>query len=249
MDDQSLEARIRYALAPTNEEIESLELSANTKIAAKLLGDGHESVLDIGCGDGRFTRVLAGLFSKVAGIDVKEHKIKEAADTAKAEGLDIDFRTASGQEVPYDDQSFDVVAFSNSLHHMPDPAGALAEASRVLKPGGLLYIMEPVPSGTYHEATKLVNDETIVRTDAYKAMMALDGKGFTHKTEIMYRARREFDSFEAWKAAQIDMDSRRREKFDAQPDEVRRRFEANADDISGRPGFNQVFRVDLLAKD
>ena len=105
------------------------------------------------------------------------------AAAAKAAGANVEFRVASGEALPWPDATFDVVAFSNSLHHMPTPAAALAEAARALKPGGLLYVMEPVPSGNYHEATKLVNDETEVRTQAWRDLLAIGEKGLGAMSE------------------------------------------------------------------
>jgi ubiquinone/menaquinone biosynthesis C-methylase UbiE len=243
-----MEASIRHAMAPTAEEIRAQRLSTNAAVAAELLGRGGGRALDVGCGDGTFTRALAGLFREVGGIDVRASRIDDARAAAQAAGVAIDFRVAGGEALPYADASFDVVAFSNSLHHMADIAVALREAARVLAPNGLLYVMEPVPSGTYHEATRLVNDETIVRTAAYRALASLAEHGLAAVAEVMYRARHGFADFAEWKADQIDRDANRQTAFDAQPDEVRRRFESNADRENGRLAFDQVFRVNLLRK-
>ncbi len=240
---------IRRALAPTNDEIRALPLSSNGKIAADLLGKTGGKALDIGCGEGKFTRGLTALYGDVSGVDVKEKQIKAAREAAQREGVKVDFRVESGEALPWGDATFDMVAFSNSLHHMPNPAAALAEAMRVLKPGGVLYVMEPVPSGNYHEATKLVNDETIVRTDAFRVLLALVANGMQAKRDVMYRARRTFANFDEWKADQIDRDAKRRAHFDAQPEEVQRRFVSNADkEAGGGLGFDQVFRVNLQRK-
>jgi SAM-dependent methyltransferase len=243
-----LEPTVRQAMAPTDAEIQALPLSTNAAVAGELLGRGRGRALDIGCGEGTFTRDLAKLFREVGGVDVRASRIDDALAAAHAAGAAVDFRVAGGEALPYDDASFDVVAFSNSLHHMTDIELALREAARVLAPGGLLYVMEPVPSGNYYEATRLVNDETAVRTTAYRALLALVERGFAMLSEVMYRARRDFADFGEWKADQIDRDAKRAALFDAQPVEVRRRFEENAERIDGRLGFDQVFRVDLLRK-
>lgn len=240
--------QIRHAMSPSRDEIRALPLSSNSKIVGELLAQQTGSALDIGCGDGKFTRLLATRFKNVSGIDVKANKIADATASALAAGQSIDFRTASGDAIPYADSTFDVVAFSNSLHHMPDPGAALREAQRVLKPGGKLYVMEPVPAGNYHDATKLVNDETVVRTEAYRELLGLVGKDLTAETEILYRARREFESFAQWQADQIDRDAKRKALFDTRLDEVRSAFESNADRNDGKLGFDSVFRVNLLTK-
>ena len=239
---------MRRALKPTDDEIRALPLGANTKFARELLGDGRRRALDIGCGEGKFTRGLKAFIGEVAGVDVKENSIAKAKAAAQAEGVDVDFRVASGDALPWPDGHFDVVAFSNSLHHMPDFPKAIAEAMRVLAPGGLLYVMEPVAAGHYHGATKFVNDETVVRTQALEAMRAALGAGLTQVSENLYRMRRAFDSFDAWKDEQLDRDPKRRAKFDADPDGVKRTFETLADKEDGKLAFDQVFRVDLLKK-
>jgi ubiquinone/menaquinone biosynthesis C-methylase UbiE len=241
-----MEERIRAALAPSGDEIRKLPLSTNVKIACELLGAAGGKALDIGCGEGKFTRGLTKLYGEVAGVDVKEKAIGAAREAAKAEGVAVDFRVESGEKLPWGDAHFEMVAFSNSLHHMPNPSAALKEALRVLKPGGALYVMEPVPSGNYHEATKLVNDETVVRTEAYRAIAKLK---IRDQKELMYRARRVFANFEEWKADQIDLDTKRKAKFDAQPQEVERCFVSSANkEADGGLGFDQVFRVNLQRK-
>jgi ubiquinone/menaquinone biosynthesis C-methylase UbiE len=244
-----MEDAFRRALLPNEDEIRAMPLGANTKFAAELIGNANARALDIGCGEGKFTRGLKALCRDVAGVDVKERSIEKAKAAAASEGINVDFRIASGQALPWHDGHFDVVVFSNSLHHMPDAAAALAEAGRVLKARGLLYVMEPVASGNYHEATKLVNDETIVRTDALRALHKLVGNGFEQVREIMYRSTRTFVDFDEWKADQIDRDEKRRAKFDADPQKVRSTFEGQARKEDGKLVFDQVFRVDLLRKD
>ncbi len=234
------------ALAPTIDDIRALPLTSNAKIAAEIFATRRARVIDIGCGEGKFTRALTAHFDEVHGVDVKASSIAKAQAAAQAENKDVQFQVASGEALPFADGSFDVVVFSNSLHHMPDPARALAEAARVMKSGGLLYVMEPVASGNYHEATKLVNDETIVRREAWLAMKA--NAGFRHMREISYRARRTFANFEEWKADQIERSESRRAKFDANPELVRSTFVNAADKEDGRLGFDQVFRVDVLTR-
>ena len=239
---------MRRALLPTDAEIRALPLGANTKFARELLGDGRQRALDIGCGEGKFTRGLSAFIGEVAGIDVKEKSILKARAAAEAEGAKVDFRVGSADALPWPDGHFDVVIFSNSLHHMPDAARAIAEAMRVLTPGGVLYVMEPVAAGHYHGATKFVNDETVVRTDAWVALNGSLGAGLSRVREILYRSRRAFDSFDAWKEDQLDRDARRAAKFEADPEGVKRTFETLADKEDGRLAFDQVFRVDLLRK-
>jgi hypothetical protein len=108
--------------------------------------------------------------------------------------------------------------------------------------------MEPVPAGTYFEATRLVNDETEVRTRAYEELANGDALGLRRERELMYRARRRYADFEQWLANQVDLDRSRKARFDAQPKEVRFQFESRAEREDGGLAFDQVYRVDLLRR-
>ena len=241
-----MNTRIATAIHPTRAAIAALPISTNVKIAASELGGLGPRVIDLGCGEGKFTRGLTSLFSDVNGLDVKEAKIVEAQAKADELSMPVRFIAASAEAIPFGDAHFDAVIFSNSLHHMPEPAAALQEALRTLRAGGLLYVMEPVPSGNYHDATCLVNDETQVRTQAYEAMLAMNGA--QEEKEILYRAPRIFDAFEDWRDDQIDRDPKRQTFFDKDPAKVRATFESNAEHKDGKLVFDQVFRVNILRK-
>ena len=246
--DFEAEANLRRALAPSDEEIGAARFGSNRAIAGELLSGNGKHALDVGCGDGKFTRVLAECFETVDGIDVNERKVAEARKAAEAAGLTIHFRAGSGEAMPFPDGSIDVVVFSNSLHHITDMDRALREAGRVLVQNGLLYIMEPVPAGNFFEATRLVSDETVVRTAAYRAIGRALRNGFIPITEVTYRSRREFVDFEEWRADQIERGESRRLILETRGDEARKLFEENAERNDGRLAFDQVFRVNLLRK-
>lgn len=125
---------------------------------------------------------------------------------------------------------------------------ALREAARVLAPGGALYVMEPVAAGHYHEATRLVNDESAVRARAYEALRRAAGASFEPVRELAYRVRRRFGRYEDWRDEQMARGEKRRARFAANGDEIRRRFESFALRDGGGFAFDQVFRVDLLRK-
>ncbi len=239
---------VRHAMNPTRAEIRAFPLSSHSDMVATLLAGKGRSVLDIGCGNGKFTWLLAKHFATVAAIDPNPRRIAEAQAKAKADGVEIDFREAMAETLPFADATFDVVVFSNSLHHIPGMQAALAEAARVVKPGGLVYVMEPVPAGNYFDATRLVNDETEVRTEAYRSVFRAEADRLVPADERLYRARRAFTSFEEWRDDQIERDAHRAEAFKVHGAEVRRLFDTEADREDGRWVFDQVSRVNLLRK-
>ncbi|HTR85283.1 MAG TPA: class I SAM-dependent methyltransferase [Reyranella sp.] len=94
--------------------------------------------LDIGCGDGSNTRRVAGLGARMTAVDIAPTFVRHAQEAEAAEPLGIDFRVADGTALPFAAASFDFVTAFMCLMDMPDQAKALAEAERVLKPGGFL---------------------------------------------------------------------------------------------------------------
>ena len=96
---------------------------------------GDESLLDVGCGDGGVARLLHERVGAVVAVDVEPF-----ASWADAAGLT--FRVADGEELPFGDDSFDVVHSKDSLHHMEHPDRAVAEFQRVVRPRGHVLITE-----------------------------------------------------------------------------------------------------------
>jgi ubiquinone/menaquinone biosynthesis C-methylase UbiE len=94
--------------------------------------------LDIGCGEGGNTRKLARLGAHMHAIDVAPTFIRHAKSTEAAAPLGIFYQVADGTELPYTGGTFDFATAFMSLMDMPDHAGALKEAARVLRPGGFL---------------------------------------------------------------------------------------------------------------
>jgi ubiquinone/menaquinone biosynthesis C-methylase UbiE len=94
--------------------------------------------LDIGCGEGHNTRLLGRRGACMTAIDIAETFVRHARAEEDQEPLGIEYRVASGLNLPFPDESFDFATAFMSLMDMPDHGRALAEARRVLKPGGLL---------------------------------------------------------------------------------------------------------------
>ena len=108
---------------------------------------GGERLLDIGCGTGALAieaKARIGPSGFVAGIDPSARMIARARRKAQRRALAIDFREAAAERLPFPDSQFDVVTSTLMLHHLPRPVreSALAEASRVLKPGGRVLAVD-----------------------------------------------------------------------------------------------------------
>ena len=106
-----------------------------------------ERVLEVGCGTGEIAlraKTRTGPRGSVAGIDPSPEMIAVARQKAARANLDVDYRVASVEALPFADATFDVVLSSLMMHHLPEEMKprALAEIRRVLKPGGRLLIVD-----------------------------------------------------------------------------------------------------------
>ncbi len=101
-------------------------------------------VLEVGCGTGRWLRLLKELGCEYAGLDRSSGMLAIAR-----EQLDGDLREGSAESLPWEDAAFDCVQICNAFHHFPEKEAALREAYRVTKPGGGILLIGLDP----HEAS------------------------------------------------------------------------------------------------
>ncbi len=108
------------------------------EIIANLPDKEHLKILDVGCGPGFFSVILASLGHDVIGIDLTESMIQKADEIADMLDYNIDFRVMNAQELDFDDEEFDVVISRNLTWTLPDIEQAYKEWYRVLKKDGVL---------------------------------------------------------------------------------------------------------------
>lgn len=99
-------------------------------------------VLDLGCGHGMASVVMARKGAMVEGVDLSEGYVLEARRRAAANGVHAIFQTADAERLPFPDHSFDAVWGCAILHHLEIPV-AVRELRRILKPGGVAVLCEP----------------------------------------------------------------------------------------------------------
>lgn len=211
--------------------------------------DTPARALELGCGTGRQTRLLAagGRFAAILALEVdrRQHQKNLAIDDLPG----VRFALGGAEAIPAPDASVDAVFLFKSLHHVP--VGLLGQAfeemHRVLKPGGLVYISEPVFGGDYNEILRLFHDERRVREAAFEATREAVDKGlFALVSQTFFRARvkyRDFADFEQKVIQVTHTEHRLSPELYAQ---VKARFEAHLGPEGA--GFLAPFRVDLLRK-
>lgn len=98
----------------------------------------HLRILDVGCGAGFFSILLAKRGHQVTGIDLTPDMILHARELAKEEQADCEFQVMDAENPEYDNDTFDFVISRNLTWTLPDAQKAYKEWMRVLKPGGVL---------------------------------------------------------------------------------------------------------------
>lgn len=151
--------------------------------AAKL--SGCERVLDAGCGAGHASLAVAPYAVQVTAYDLSPDMLAQTRALAAERGLsNIVTRQGDVAALPFAAGEFDAAVSRYSAHHWPDPAAALSEIARVLRPGGRFVLSDIVSEGgpvadSYLQALELLRDPSHVRDHTPAQWLAmLEGAGF-----------------------------------------------------------------------
>lgn len=106
-----------------------------------------QKVLDVACGSGTAALVTARRYCEVTGIDYVPELIDRARKRSEASGLKAKFLVADAQDLPFPDNTFDVVLSVYGVQFAPEQEKAAAEMIRVCKPGGKIGLAGPIPEG------------------------------------------------------------------------------------------------------
>ena len=157
-------------------------------------------IVELGCGAAALARALVRRFAgaTVTALEVDE---RQHAKNLAAPAERITFLAGGAQAIPLPDGAFDLALMLKSLHHVPRPlmAQALAEAARVLRPGGHLYVSEPVYAGPLNDVVKLFNEERVVREAAQAALdAALQGTTWEQVADLRWQTAVHFPDFDTF---------------------------------------------------
>jgi len=144
-------------------------------------------VADLGAGDGTFSLLLAQNATKVIAVDSSAKMIEFAREQAHRHHVkNVDYRLGDMEELPIEDEAVDLVFFSQSLHHALHPQHAIAEAARILRPGGRIAVLD-LAKHRFEEAREMYADEWLGFSEAELESL-LERAGFQKtQTSIVYK--------------------------------------------------------------
>jgi ubiquinone/menaquinone biosynthesis C-methylase UbiE len=206
-------------------------------------------VVELGCGKAEKTRTLAetGRCREILALEVDT--IQHARHREITDLPTVRFLHAGAEAIPADDASIDIVIMFKSLHHVPVALmdQALSEIARVLKPGGLAWISEPVFAGALNEIMRLFNDEKIVREAAFAALKQAVGTGrLSLVKQYFFQTRSQFDDFAAFEQRMIRVTHSDHRLSAETYAAVQQQFAAHL--TTEGASFHSPQRVDLLQK-
>ena len=215
---------------------------------AELPLDGAR-VLELGCGRAEKTRSLAesGRVREILALEVDS--IQHARNLQITDLPQVRFLHGGAEAIPADDASVDLVILFKSLHPVPmaHMDQALAEIARVLRPGGLAWISEPVYAGDFNEVIRLFHDEKTVREAAFAAeCRAVEGGILAPDRQLFFQTRSHFADFAEFDTRMIQVTHTNHRLSPDLYAQVRQAFEAHL----GPEGatFYPPQRVDVLKK-
>ena len=204
-------------------------------------------VLELGCGKAEKTRIVAQKAASVLALEVDEAQL--AKNTAITDLHNVRFARGGAEMIPASDSSYDIILMFKSLHHVPIELmdRAFSEIRRVLKPGGIAYISEPVYSGNFNDILKLFHDEEAVRNAAFAAEQRAVAAGqLALGTQKFFLQPAHFENFEQFEEQVIKV-THTEHKLSAETlEKVRSKF----NEYMAQEGvtLHTPIRVDLLMK-
>jgi len=234
-------------MAPT-EKPQRIVRKTNADVLPSLVDLKNRKVADIGCGEGALVRLMARHGAKIIGVECNLQML-EKARSAKPAGGEF-YSEGVGEDLPFDDGKLDLIVFFNSLHHvdMDKQDTAMAEAARVLKSGGQVYVCEPLAEGPHFEMMQPVHDETEVRACAYKTIKAATQHGLNEELETTYIHPAGYADFAALEDRLTTINPQLADLFAKQKSEIKTLFSKLGKKTAKGVVFDQPMRVNLLRK-
>lgn len=229
------------------EQAEVDRIAHEVDIVDRTLALAGSDVLELGCGTAEKTRFLATKAKTVTALEVDARQLTR---NSRISGFpNIAFGYGAAESIPSSSSEFDFAFMFKSLHHVPVDMmdQAFLEIHRVLKPGGMAYISEPVYAGDFNDIVRLFNDEKRVRHAAFLAIQrAIESRRFSLVGQLFFSQPIHFDDFAQFAERMINVTHSNLNLSIPQLKVVQKRFEKHLG--SGGADFNMPIRVDLLRR-
>ena len=223
------------------------KVRSNIEALSPLRSFKGKVVIDIGCGTGELVRDLSKQGAVVTGIDTAEMIVK--ANDIKRAGNET-YLSGKAEKLPFEDNFADIITFFASLHHVPEGMinQALREAQRVIKPGGLVFCLEPVgEKGSYFELIRLLEDERDIQAMVYKAIKRANSLNLFNQEEYRVYFERSYEDFIKLNEVFIEDENQRNQLAEkARGITLRLSHEAGIDFKDFR--FKSICRVNILTR-
>jgi len=207
----------------------------------------NKHILELGCGKAFIARSIASEGEGRSIVATEVDQIQHKKNLQITDLPNVRFVSAGAEDIPEEDNSFDIVFMFKSLHHVPIEKmdAALNEIQRVLKPAGIAYISEPIFMGEFNEILRLFHNEEIVRKAAFDALKkAVDEGKFTLKEQVFFNTPRHYADFAEYENRMIKVTHTEHQLSDKKMAQIKDKFsqyltEEGAD-------FSVPIRVDIL---
>ena len=219
---------------------------SSKKILVEELLFENKKVLDVGCGNGWFSIWADRNGCLVDAIDPSVVQIKDARDKDKTNK--INFMVAGAENIKDLNNSYDLIFFFNSLHHIPDTImeKSIKYSKNKMDINGSIIIVEPIAKGNFHNFVKYIDDETSVRNKAYKTIKNCKKYNLEIVKELMYDEIKRFKSGEECINFLSKVDEGRKSYIDNNIELLLNKFKDLSTYNNYKYEFTQPMRLNIL---
>ncbi|WP_018405721.1 class I SAM-dependent methyltransferase [Marinobacter gelidimuriae] len=234
-----------------------MEINAPTKLIIKkepelfrqILPLKGACIVELGCGSAALTRYIANECEPASILACEVDLVQHTKNSARTNLPNVTFVVAGAESIPASDSNADIVLMFKSLHHVPKDrlADAMSEIYRVLRPGGLAYISEPIYAGDFNEILRLFHSEKTMRENAFEAVCnAVEEGVFELVGQHFFHMPRVFNSFEEFEQRMVNVTHTDHRLTPELLAAIEARYADFA--IDGRVCLTAPMRVDLLRR-
>jgi len=223
------------------------EWNESKKILINELNLNNKKILDVGCGNGWFGFWAESNGCEVDAIDPSEKQIKEAKYKDKENK--INFMLAGAENINDLNNTYDLIFFFNSLHHIP--INLMEESIKYcrnkMNTNGRIIIIEPIAAGNFHNFVKNIDDETKVRDLAYKAIKNCEKYNLKINSELLYNEVKAFSNGHECIDFLSKVDENRIDYIDNNKDFLLNKFNKLSNYNDNKYEFLQPMRLNIIS--